>query len=193
MYGEEGGRANWKWDFPIDPESKYYLEQMLVPELAESDVSVRDNLLWGAGNGLSWREGLVCRMRGNKFCGGQQLTGTHRSAESSSADDSFGVKIDESELPTDVPIRPLRFTLDRARFSGIRVRGGVAEPSALKVVARSRAKNDIPFYIAKNDDFPWLKVSPSEGVLPAGGTAEFRITFDTSLMRDRHRVRKHNG
>ena len=37
MYGEEGGRANWKWDFPIDPKSSYYLEQMLVPELAESD------------------------------------------------------------------------------------------------------------------------------------------------------------
>ena len=155
----------------------------------DSYVSVRDNLLWGAGNGLSWRVGLVCRMRGNKFCGSQKLTGTHRSPESSSAGDSFDVKIDESELPTDVPIRPLRFTLDRARFSGIRVRGGVAEPSALKVVARSRAKNDIPFRIAKNDDFPWLKVSPSEGVLPAGGTAEFRITFDTSLMRDRRHYR----
>ena len=40
MYGERGGRANWKWDFPIDPESVYPQEQMLVSELADAESVV---------------------------------------------------------------------------------------------------------------------------------------------------------
>ena len=159
------------------------------PHGKDAYVSVRNNLLWGLGNGLACRDGLVCKLRGNKFCGSQQFTSAYRSPESSSEGDSFGVKMDETELPTDVPVRPLCFTLDRARFSGVRVSGGVAEPSELKVVARSHAAEDIAFRIAKNDDMAWLKVTPSEGVLPAGGTAEFRMTFDTALMRDRRNYR----
>ena len=51
MYGEEGGRANWKWDFPIDPKSSYYLERMLVPELAESDVVTVSHVVAKDGRG----------------------------------------------------------------------------------------------------------------------------------------------
>ena len=36
-YGKTGGRANWKWDYPLRPDCKYYLEQMLIPELSATD------------------------------------------------------------------------------------------------------------------------------------------------------------
>lgn len=45
MYGKDGGRANWKWDYPLRPDCSYYLEQMLVPDLAAADclsVTYRD-------------------------------------------------------------------------------------------------------------------------------------------------------
>lgn len=35
LYGKEGGRANWKWDYPLRPDCRYYLEQMLVSELVD--------------------------------------------------------------------------------------------------------------------------------------------------------------
>ncbi len=37
MYGRKGGRANWKWDYPLRPELSYYLEQMQVFELDGAD------------------------------------------------------------------------------------------------------------------------------------------------------------
>lgn len=47
MYGEKGGRANWKWDFPIYPGSWY---QMLVPDLLETDSMTVTR--WGPGSRL---------------------------------------------------------------------------------------------------------------------------------------------
>lgn len=159
------------------------------PHGTNSYVSVCSNLLWGAGHGLSWREGLRCRMKGNRFCGEQKLTGQHRSPDSKSEGDVFGLELAEADLPVGVPIRPLGFRLDRARFSGIRLRGGTVTPSVLKVKARSTSDADIPFVIAKNRDFPWLVVAPARGVIPAGGEVELSVTFNTSLMTDRHDYR----
>jgi len=37
MYGQKGGRANWKWDYPLRTDISYYLEQMQVFDLEGAD------------------------------------------------------------------------------------------------------------------------------------------------------------
>ena len=48
MYGEEGGRANWKWDFPVANESRYWLSQMQLPTLSGGDEMTVSFASWGA-------------------------------------------------------------------------------------------------------------------------------------------------
>lgn len=48
MYGEDGGRANWKWDFPIAKESRYWLSQMRTPTLSAGNDMTVSFASWGA-------------------------------------------------------------------------------------------------------------------------------------------------
>lgn len=85
-------------------------------ENAESFIY--DNLLWGPGKmGLNFVNDLKISAWGNKFCGEQQLTGKEKSPQSSEEYNLFGENIKESSLPAEYPLRPLPFTLSRARIS----------------------------------------------------------------------------
>ena len=48
MYGEDGGRANWKWDFPVAKESRYWLSQMQMPTLSAGNDMTVSFASWGA-------------------------------------------------------------------------------------------------------------------------------------------------
>lgn len=84
------------------------------------------------------------------------------------------------------PARDLPFMLDRGIIKGVKVKGGAAEPSAVKFVAHSTARQ--PFRVRKNFVSDWFAVTPSEGVLEKGDT-EFTVTFDPSRMKDRRQWR----
>lgn len=82
-------------------------------------VFVNDNLLWGDGNneGLSFYKSLIVEARNNVFCGELQINGRDKSPVSIDENNRFAVKLDESELPSEFPVRPATFTLSRARVS----------------------------------------------------------------------------
>ena len=154
----------------------------------EARAYISRNLLWGAGMGIIWMELLEARQTDNVFCGGQAICSPERSAKSVSTGDRFKVEMDEKSLPTDLPVRPLGFTLDRARFSGIRVEKGVAAPKAVIVKAKGGAK-DVGFRIAKCEVFDWFDVQPAEGTVPANGELTLTVTFRPERMNDRHDYR----
>ena len=144
---------------------------------------VKGNLLWGAGSGISMRELLGCKVVGNTFCDRQRVGDLQRSPRSFEKDNVFGASIDEKDLPRDVTRRPVGFTLDRVRFSGLR-------PGAtVKVTAKSSSAAAIPFRVCINDDTPWVRVSPREGTIPAGGEQVFTVTLDAKRMDDRRDYR----
>lgn len=154
----------------------------------EAYAFITRNLLWGEGCGIIWMELLRAQQWDNVFCGAQRICSPERSALSVSTNDRFKVVMDEKSLPTDLPVRPLGFTLDRARFSGIRVEKGIVSPKAVVVKAKGGAK-DTNFRIAKCETFDWFDVQPAEGTVPARGELTFTVTFLTERMNDRHDYR----
>lgn len=84
-----------------------------------------------------------------------------------------------------------------SQYSGtLKASGGTVVMTALpettevksKVVAT--ASEPIPFEIRKPDDFDWLKVSPSSGVIGgANGVSEFSVTVDPGACTNRHYFR----
>lgn len=159
------------------------------PHGEEARAYIFDNLLWGPGSGMPWRELLTSKLRNNVFCDDQKISGRDKSPQSTSSGDRFGVRIAEENLPVELPVRPVGFVLDRARFSGIRLQKGVASPSALTVTARSTSDEDIPFEVVWNEDTPWIQVSPLSGVIRASEMQRFTITFDVKAMNDRRYYR----
>ena len=147
------------------------------------------NLLWGAGTGVTCMTLLQLQSRDNVFCGRQRLTHADCSPQSSSKGDRFGVEMAETALPKELRQSPVGFVLDRSRFGGITLRGGTVSPRTLTVRATSTVGRRIPFAVRKNADFPWLKVEPTEGFIPAEGALDFTVSFDTALMTDRRDYR----
>ena len=79
---------------------------------------IYDNILWGPGKmGLMFIKHTTIIARDNKFCGEQELTGKDRSPQSIDEGNKFGVNLKEENLPSEYPVRPLPFTLSRARIS----------------------------------------------------------------------------
>lgn len=79
---------------------------------------IYDNILWGPGKeGLNFVKDLKITATGNRFCGEQELTGKNRSPQSTEENNLFGDSLKEENLPTEYPLRPLPFTLSRARVS----------------------------------------------------------------------------
>ena len=77
-----------------------------------------NNILWGPGRmGLNFVKNLIIEARGNRFCGEQELTGENKSPDSINEENRFEVSLKEKDLPAQYPIRPLPFTLSRARIS----------------------------------------------------------------------------
>ena len=141
---------------------------------------VEGNVLWGGGSGLAldgvWQLGRYV-VRNNVFCGGQKMSGRPGpSCLSNLVEEGnvFEAEIAEEALDVSYPKRPLPFTLDRARVSGIRF--GAESPKPLTVTATSTAARPISFVIAKNEVFDWFDVTPSSGEIPAGGRLAFTVT-----------------
>ncbi len=154
---------------------------------------IADNTFWGAGTGVNVSPikdnplSLVARwdVRNNRFAGPmQRLTGVSEAKHFHGEGNVFeSVAFDERKLDASYPKRPLGFLLDRARVS-------VKAPFApLTVKAKSTDAKPIPFTVRINRDFDWFTVSPSSGVIPAGGEVTFTVTFRKELMEDRRRYR----
>lgn len=154
---------------------------------------IKDNMFWGPGTGVD-----VSPIRGNplslkarwnvfdnRFSGPmQKLTGVDRAPHFNGGGNVFEPEaLPEELLDCSYPKRPLGFTLDRARISRTN------DFSSVAVRARSTSAKGIPFTVRVNDDFPWLKVSPARGVIPAGGELVFTVAFDEARMQDRRRYR----
>lgn len=154
----------------------------------EARAYVSRNLLWGDGEGIRWRELLKITQEDNVFCMSQGVVDATCSTGSISRGDRFGEVLSETDLPADLPARPLEFGLNRARFSGIRVSKGVVSPSTLEVVATGGVSAS-EFRIAKCEAFDWFDVTPSAGVIPANGCVRIRVSFDASRMTSRRNYR----
>ena len=154
----------------------------------EAVVFADRNTLWGGGSGVTMMDTLRAVLRGNVFCGGQRIRHMEVSPFSVDEGNRFDVEIPEGELDTAYPWRPIPFTLDRARFSAIRVAGGKVEPATVCVTIRGGAK-PAGFQIAKNGDFDWFDVVPSQGKVPANGELQLTVTFRPEKMRDRRHYR----
>ena len=146
------------------------------------------NTFWGKGSGITMMDTLRAVMRDNVFCGGQGIHRLEITPSSVSEGNRFGVEIPEEELNPAYPWRPMPFTLDRARFSGIRVAGGRVEPESVCVTVRGGEKPS-RFMIAKNNDLDWFDVDPSWGTVPANGDIKLTVTFRPEKMRDRRHYR----
>ena len=154
----------------------------------EATAFISRNLLWGKGMGIIWMGLLRAYQKGNVFCGDQKIHHRECSPLSVSEGDRFGVEMDEKDLPTDLPVRPLDFTLDHARFSGIKVARGAASPQSVTVVAKG-GKRAVAFSIAKCDVFDWFDVTPSAGRIPANGKLSLKVSFKPEKMKDRRHYR----
>ncbi len=151
-------------------------------------VFVDRNMFWGGGSGVTMMDTLRAVMRGNVFCGGQRIHRMEVSPSSVDADNRFGVEIPSEKLNPAYPWRPIPFTLDRARFSEIRVTGERVEPESVCVTVRGGEKPS-RFMIAKNSDFDWFDVDPSWGTVPENGNVQLTVTFRPEKMRDRRHYR----
>lgn len=173
---------------------------------------IADNVFWGDGSGVFMSFGHGSRLkkeenpstfalprynvRSNVFCGAnQKLSGTDNplanlpGSGSSWPGNRFGVEIPERELDASYPKRPLPFTLDVVRLSGITVSRGVAAPRSVKMRARltGSGRGARRFTVVKNDCFDWFSVSPRSGVVEDGTV--FTVTFDAKRMRTRRHWR----
>ena len=146
------------------------------------------NTFWGKGGGVTMMDTLLVILRGNVFCGGQAIKNPERSPSSISEGNRFEVELPEEELDPAYPRRPVPFTLDRARISGITVANGKAEPESVRVMVRGGAEPS-DFTIAKNNDFDWFEVVPLKGTVPADGELELKVKFNAEKMRDRRHYR----
>ena len=146
------------------------------------------NTFWGRGSGITMMDTLRSVMRDNVFCGGQGIHHLERTPSSVSEGNRFAEVIPEEALNPAYPSRPIPFTLDRARFSGIKVAYGRAEPQSVCVTVRGGDKPS-RFMIAKNNDFDWFDVYPASGMVPANGTVMLTVTFRPERMRDRRNYR----
>ena len=154
--------------------------------------SIASNLFWGAGSGLGLSgSGRKARydVRGNVFCKGQRLSGVSTKPTCVVADNVLDAEIPETALDASYPNRPVGFVLDRARISGVKVSGAAASPATVTFTAKSTGAADVRFAVKKNRDFDWFDVSPSEGVVPAGGEVRFTVTFLPERMVDRRHWR----
>ena len=150
----------------------------------EAEVFLDDNFFWGDGYGIEMRTNLTVRSMRNVFAGRQRINHVKASPASTSEGDVFGKTVSECELDASYPLRPMALSLEAARFSGFKVRGGVPEPSEVVVRARS-AGRESRFKIEKNEVFDWLEVSPSEGIVPADGEVALTVRLDPAKMKDR--------
>ena len=151
------------------------------------------NILWGGGSGVNvchadaesiarWKDdsaGRIARFDvfDNTFCGRQKVDGADVAVHCDTHGNRLGVKLAARDLPTDLPARPLSFTLDAARVDvrdpfdraprTIRVKGGKGER----------------FRIARNAGQDWYSVSPAEGTLHDG--LELTISFDSAKLKGR--------
>ena len=146
------------------------------------------NTFWGMGSGMTMMDTLRSVLRDNVFCGGQRIHHLEVSPASLDKGNRFGVEIPEEELNPAYPWRPVPFTLDRARFSKIKVAGGKAEPRSVSVTIRGGAKPS-SFMIAKNNVFDWFDVMPSQGTVPANGALKLTVYFKPENMRNRRHYR----
>ena len=146
------------------------------------------NTFWGKGSGVTMMNTLRVILRDNVFCGGQAIKNPERSPSSISKGNRFEVELPEEELDPAYPRRPVPFTLDRARISGITVANGKAEPESVRVMVRGGAEPS-DFTIAKNNDFDWFEVVPLKGTVPADGELELKVKFNAEKMRDRRHYR----
>lgn len=146
------------------------------------------NTFWGKGSGVTMMNTLRVILRDNVFCGGQAIKNPERSPSSISKGNRFEVELPEEELDPAYPRRPVPFTLDRARISGIKIADGKAEPETVRVMVRGGAEPS-DFTIAKNNDFDWFEVVPSKGTVPADGELELKVKFNAEKMRDRRHYR----
>ena len=146
------------------------------------------NTFWGKGGGVTMMDTLRVILRDNVFCGGQAIKNPERSPSSISKGNRFEVELPEEELDPAYPRRPVPFTLDRARISGITVANGKAEPESARVMVRGGAEPS-DFTIAKNNDFDWFEVVPLKGTVPADGELELKVKFNAEKMRDRRHYR----
>ena len=150
----------------------------------DAEVFLDDNFFWGDGYGIEMRTNLTVRSMRNVFAGRQRINHMKDSPASTSEGDVFGKTVSERELDASYPLRPMALSLEAARFSGFKVRGGVPEPSEVVVRARS-AGRESRFKIEKNEVFDWLEVSPSEGIVPADGEVALTVRLDPAKMKDR--------
>ena len=153
----------------------------------EAYAFIDRNLFWGRGSGIMQMQLLRSKVRGNVFCGRQGLVGKQGDAApyAESEGNRFNAELAEAELPCGLPVRDAGFTLDRARFSGIKLTGGGLAPETLMVTAKSTSKDPVEFKIAINHDMPWLRVTPAAGVIPAGGEVKLTVGFAPELMKTR--------
>ena len=125
----------------------------------EARAFLEDNLFLGRGK-IQERELLTMKVDGSRF-------------------------VDtEDALDPAVPVRPLAFTLDRARLSPFRVGKGAVEPASATVTVRG-GDAETRFRIVKNEVAGWFEVTPAEGVVPAHGEVKLAVTVRTDRTAGR--------
>lgn len=155
------------------PDARFYLE---------------DNFFWGDGVGVIMMNTLNSLCARNRFCGKQTISKKDCSPGSAYIDNAESLSVEERDLDPAVPVRPLSFVLDMARYSGFRLKDGVPSPSFIKVkVSGGALANE--YRIVKNDVFDWIDVTPSKGVIPANGSVELCVKVDAQRMKDRRHYR----
>ena len=155
---------------------------------------IADNILWGRGWGLALVPDGVARFNvlNNVFCGRQKLTQTNAPVYSVGrvSGNRFGVEIAEEDIDPSYPKRPLAFVLDRARFSGITLKGGKLSADNLIFSAVHGGKGaDESFSVVKNEVHDWFSVTPSAGKIVSGGRVDFKIHLDPKRMKSRRYYR----
>lgn len=148
---------------------------------------VHDNILWGGGSGLildSVREGTRYDVRRNVFCGSQSMTGLKKGRRPDTLQEEenvIGRELKETDLDVKFPRRPIKFELDRTRFST----RFFDEVPKMTVTAISSDAQPISFSIAKNDAFDWFDVTPAVGVIPPDGKVAFSVKIRNERMSER--------
>lgn len=151
-------------------------------------VFIDGNVFWGKGSGITMRKNLRSVVRGNVFCDAQEVSEKKSSPASYYRRNLLNEEIDEEKLDWSILARPTPFTLDRERFSGVKVALGKAEPEAIAVTVRGGAKA-ANFEILKNGDCDWFDVSPSQSVVASGGEVKLAVKFNPKRMRSRRHYR----
>lgn len=154
----------------------------------DARLYLENNLFWGNGSGVTMMEALTSICRRNTFCGKQAIRDMECSPRSTDENNEFGCEIAEERLDGSVPVRPLRFVLDRARYSGFKVAKGAVSPQSITVTAKG-GKRSCAFRIEKNDDFDWIDVSPASGVVPANGKLALTVRVRPERMTSRRHYR----